>query len=98
MSELLQVLGLSLAVAVGATLLAAPVAVVVGTWLARGQGGGRFVVQSIAMAPLVLPPVVTGYLLLVVLGPRGPLGGLSPAFTTAASTYLAMKPGAPDAR
>lgn len=90
MTEVLSALGLSVAVAMGATVSIAVPALLVGTALARGRGWWRGPVETISMAPLVLPPVVTGYGLLLLLGPRGPLApiwsvtGGSPAFTTAA--------------
>lgn len=90
MGEVWTALGLSLGVAALATVGIALPAVWVGTALARGRGWWRTPLETVSMAPLVLPPVVTGYALLVLLGPRGPLSGLwnavggSPAFTTAA--------------
>lgn len=44
-------------------------------WLARGRGTGRAVVETVVALPLVLPPTVLGFYLLVALGPRGPIGG-----------------------
>jgi molybdate transport system permease protein len=44
--------------------------------LARGRFWGRRLLELLVDLPLVLPPVVTGYLLLVALGPRGPIGAL----------------------
>lgn len=44
--------------------------------LARRRFWGRTLLDGIVHAPLVLPPVVTGYLLLLLFGRRGPLGGL----------------------
>jgi len=45
-------------------------------WLAQGKGWGRTVVETVVALPLVLPPTVLGFYLLVLLGPRGPVGGL----------------------
>src|SRR3974390_3550231 len=42
--------------------------------LARGRFWGRSLLDGIVHLPLVMPPVVTGYLLLLLLGRRGPLG------------------------
>jgi len=67
---------LSLVVATGATLALTPVSIAVGYWLGRASGPGRIAVESVVMAPLVLPPVVTGYLLLWVFGRNGPIGAL----------------------
>ena len=51
-------------------------AVAVGWLLARRDFPGKSFVSMIVMAPLVVPPVVTGFLLLTVLGRESALGGL----------------------
>lgn len=66
---------LSLRVALVATVCALPVAVWVAYVLARKTFPGRQVLNGLVHLPLVLPPVVTGYLLLVVFGQQGPIGG-----------------------
>lgn len=66
---------LSLRVALVATVLALPVAVWVGYVLARRVFWGKALVNGLVHLPLVLPPVVTGYLLLVVFGTQGMVGG-----------------------
>jgi molybdate transport system permease protein len=68
--------GLSLRLAVGTTLLLGVLGLPLGWWLARSRWSGRFLVEAVVMLPLVLPPTVLGYYLLVVLGPRSPLGQL----------------------
>lgn len=67
---------LSLRVSLVATLAALPVAIWVAFVLARKSFPGRQVVNGLVHLPLVLPPVVTGYLLLVVFGRQGPVGAL----------------------
>ena len=67
---------LSLRVALVATLAALPVAVWVAYVLARKSFPGRQLLNGLVHLPLVLPPVVTGYLLLVLFGQQGPLGSL----------------------
>jgi len=67
-------LGLSLWVACWATLLAIPLALWVAWLLARGQFRGKALLSALVHLPLVLPPVVTGYLLLTVFGRTAPLG------------------------
>ncbi|QDU86403.1 Molybdenum transport system permease protein ModB [Planctomycetes bacterium Pla163] len=56
------------------------VLLVIGTplawWLAGGRSTLRSVVETIVALPLVLPPTVLGFYLLVVMGPRGPIGEL----------------------
>ena len=65
---------LSLLVAGCATLAAMPLAVACGYVLARGRWRGKWLLETIVNLPLVLPPVVTGYVLLVLLSPRGAVG------------------------
>jgi len=45
-------------------------------WLARSRWRYKFIIEAIVALPLVLPPTVLGFYLLVTLGPNGPLGGL----------------------
>ncbi|MEM9786426.1 MAG: molybdate ABC transporter permease subunit [Pseudomonadota bacterium] len=66
---------LSLRVAMVATVVALPLAIWVAHLLARKRFPGRQLLNGLVHLPLVLPPVVTGYLLLVLLGQQGPLGG-----------------------
>jgi len=68
-------LGLSLQVAVVATLAGLPPAIAIGYLLARRDFVGKSAVETVVYLPLVLPPVVTGYLLLVAFGQRGIVGG-----------------------
>jgi molybdate transport system permease protein len=65
---------LSLRVALVATVCALPVAVWVAYVLARKVFPGRQLLNGVVHLPLVLPPVVTGYLLLVVFGQQGTVG------------------------
>ena len=60
-----QAVALSLRVSLVATVVALPFAVAVAYALARGQFRGRGVLNAVVHLPLILPPVVTGYLLLV---------------------------------
>ncbi|MBV8765713.1 MAG: molybdate ABC transporter permease subunit [Hyphomicrobiales bacterium] len=86
-----QALRLSLLVAALAVAIALPLAVA-GSWIvSRSRAPGRGVVNALLHLPLVLPPIVVGYLLLVLLGVRGPIGhllfsifGLRIAFTVKA--------------
>jgi len=66
---------LSLAVAMRAVLFGMPLAVGAAWLLSRGRFWGRPVLDAVVHLPLVLPAVVTGWLLLVLFGIRGPLGG-----------------------
>src|SRR5215510_68997 len=65
---------ISLTVGISSTLLSLPLAVLVACYLERTRSRARHAVQTLIMLPLVLPPVVTGYLLLKVFSPIGPLG------------------------
>ena len=68
-------LRLSLLVACTATLVALPIALWVAWLLVRGQFRGKALLSALVHLPLVLPPVVTGYLLLIGFGRNGPIGG-----------------------
>ena len=65
---------LSLLVATVATLLSVPFGVLAAFALARGRFPGRTFLDGVVHLPLVLPPEVTGYILLVLFGKRGPIG------------------------
>jgi molybdate transport system permease protein len=65
---------LSVRVAVIATLISTPIGIGVAWLLARRDFWGKPIIDAIIYLPLVLPPVVTGYLLLLLLGKRGLLG------------------------
>jgi molybdate transport system permease protein len=65
---------LSLRVATVATLVSLPFGIAIATLLARGRFWGHTVLDGLVLLPLVLPPVVTGYLLLILFGRRGPIG------------------------
>jgi molybdate transport system permease protein len=66
---------LSLRVAAVATLIATPLGVAVAWLLARRDFWGKAALDAVIYLPLVLPPVVTGYLLLLTFGRKGLVGG-----------------------
>lgn len=66
---------LSLRVAVVATLVSTPIGIAVAWLLARRDFWGKALLDAVIHLPLVLPPVVTGYLLLLSFGRKGPIGG-----------------------
>jgi molybdate transport system permease protein len=72
--EELTAIKLSLRVAALATAASLPVGVAVAYVLARGRFLGRPLLNALVLLPLVLPPVVTGYVLLLLFGKQGPLG------------------------
>jgi len=67
---------LSLRVAFWATLVSLPLGVFVAFVLARGDFWGKQLLNGVVHMPLILPPVVTGYVLLILFGRRGPIGSL----------------------
>ncbi|ANM06411.1 molybdenum ABC transporter permease protein ModB [Rhizobium phaseoli] len=67
---------LSLRVSVVAMLASLPFGILVALLLARGRFWGKSVLNGIVHLPLILPPVVTGFLLLILFGRRGPIGSL----------------------
>ena len=71
-----QAVALSLKVAFWATLVSLPFGVAVAHLLARRRFPGKALLNGLVHLPLILPPVVTGYLLLLAFGTRGPVGAL----------------------
>src|SRR6202045_4764211 len=65
---------LSLRIAVWATIVSLPFGIAVAYVLARKEFWGKALLDGVVHLPLVLPPVVTGYLLLISFGRRGPIG------------------------
>lgn len=70
-----QALRLSLAVASRSVLFSLPIAIALAWVLVRGRFPGRSLLDAFVHLPLVLPPVAVGYLLLILFGTRGPVGG-----------------------
>ena len=70
----------SLKVATASVALGLPFAIGLGYFLARWRSAGKWIVETAVNLPLVLPPVVTGYLLLLLMGRNGPLGRLLDEF------------------
>jgi molybdate transport system permease protein len=69
-----QAVALSLRVAFWATLFCLPIGVLTAYALARWAFPGRQALNILVHLPLIMPPVVTGYLLLIAFGPQGGLG------------------------
>jgi molybdate transport system permease protein len=65
---------LSLRIAIVATACALPFGIAIGWLLARKDFWGKTLLDGLVFLPLVLPPVVTGYLLLISFGRKGPIG------------------------
>jgi molybdate transport system permease protein len=70
------ILALSLRVAVVSVICSLPLAILVAYGLARYSFPGKTLVDAVVHLPLVLPPVVVGFALLVLLGKRGPVGSV----------------------
>src|SRR5438874_7121641 len=86
---------LSIRVSLTATALTLALGVPLAWWLGRRRFVGRDVVGALVVTPLVLPPTVLGYYLLVLIGARGPIGrlferaGIELAFTWKAAVIAA---------
>jgi molybdate transport system permease protein len=72
--EEITAIKLSVRVATVATLFSLPFGVAVAMLLARGRFYGRSLLNALVLLPLVLPPIVTGYILLLLFGRKGPIG------------------------
>lgn len=66
---------LSLSIALRSVLFSLPLAILVAWLLTRRKLHGRLLLDAFVHLPLVLPPVVVGYVLLLLFGMRGPIGG-----------------------
>ncbi len=87
---------LSLKVALISTMVTLPLSLILGYILSRKEFFGKVLVEGFVNLPLVMPPVTTGYLLLLILGRNGLVGsyllknfGLSLPFTTIAAVIAA---------
>jgi len=76
-TALLSPISLTLGLALSVTLLLIVVATPLAWWLAHGRWAGKEVVGALVTLPLVLPPTVLGFYLLLALGPNGPGGKLA---------------------
>ena len=75
-AEHLQIIRFTVLVAVAATVLMLPPGVALAWLLARGRFRGKALLETLVTLPLVLPPVATGFILLRLLGRRGPFGAM----------------------
>ncbi|HEX9125682.1 MAG TPA: ABC transporter permease subunit, partial [Methylomirabilota bacterium] len=94
--DAVSALWLSLKVSMAATALVALIGIPIAYLLARRRFWGHAVLDTVVTLPLILPPTVTGYYLIVLLGRRGILGaplyeatGFTVAFTWYAATIAA---------
>ncbi len=72
---------LSLRVSFVAMIVSLPFAIGIAMLLARGRFWGKSVLNGLVHLPLILPPVVTGFLLLILFGKRGPIGAFLAEYT-----------------
>lgn len=75
----LQAIWLSLRLAATTDVVLLTLGTPIAWWLAHGRSRWKSPVEALVALPLVLPPTVLGFYLLVALGPRGPIGGLAAA-------------------
>jgi len=92
-----QAIILSVKAAIYCSVISLPLALAVGYLMARHNFQGKSIVESIIHLPLVMPPVTTGYLLLLVLGSKGLVGewlsdtlGIKIAFTFQAAVIASV--------
>ena len=71
-----QALWLTLRLALTTTALLLLIALPVAWWISSGAGAARALTQAVVALPLVLPPTVLGFYVLIAIGPRSPLGAL----------------------
>lgn len=83
----LEPLWITLQVAFYTTLLLIVLGTPLALWLARVQGWKKAVLEAVVALPLVLPPTVLGFYLLVTIGPGGPIGDLWASFGFAPLTF-----------
>ena len=93
----IQAIKLSVEVAVYCSLISLPIALWIGYKMARYDFFGKSVIESIIHLPLVMPPVTTGYLLLILLGSKNLIGrwlyaafGIKLAFTFQAAVIASV--------
>jgi molybdate transport system permease protein len=93
----IQAIRLSVEVAVYCTIISIPLALVIGYFMARHDFPGKPIVESLLHLPLVMPPVTTGYLLLLLLGSKSWIGkwlfaafGIKLAFTFQAAVIASV--------
>ena len=80
-------IGLSLRLATATTLILLVVGLPLAGWLALSNRRGSWIVDALVALPLVLPPTVLGFYVLVALGPRSPVGRAYEALTGSAIVF-----------
>jgi molybdate transport system permease protein len=77
--QALQSIGLTLQLALASTLVLLTLATPLSWWLSQTQSAWKSPIEALVALPLVLPPTVLGFYLLLALGPHGPIGMLTQA-------------------
>jgi len=72
----LTALWITLKLAIVSTIILLIIGTPLAWWLARSRWRFKFLIEAVVALPLVLPPTVLGFYLLIALGPHGPIGGL----------------------
>src|SRR5258708_1898963 len=85
-------IALSLRLATATTLILLVVGLPLAGWLALSRRRGRWAVDALVALPLVLPPTVLGFYVLVALGPRSPIGRAYEAITGSAIVFSFFGP------
>jgi molybdate transport system permease protein len=80
-------IALSLRLAAATTIILLVIGLPLANWLTFSHRPGRWAVDALVALPLVLPPTVLGYYVLVALGPRSPLGHAYEAITGSAIVF-----------
>ena len=78
--QMISIALLSIQVAIVATIMVLPLAVLIGWILAKKNFKGKIFLETLVSLPLALPPVATGYFLLLLLGREGAIGKLYTTF------------------
>ena len=93
---MIEIIFLTLKISVLATALNIPISLLIGWAVGRKKFRGKFLLELLVSLPLALPPVVLGYMLLLLVGREGPVGRLAHflfgsdiAFTWVAATLAA---------
>lgn len=83
----LQALWITLKLAAVTTMVLLLVGTPLAWWLARTRWRYKFLLEAVVALPLVLPPTVLGFYLLIALGPNGPIGGMMEALGGASLAF-----------
>ena len=86
-----EVVLLSVQVATWSVLISMPLSLATAWLLSRRQFYGHLILDGLVHLPMVIPPVVVGYVLLILFGRQGPIGGFTLALLALAGGILGYK-------